>query len=290
MFKTSVVTDEISQDLETAIKFATEFGLEAVELRRVWDKPPQELLGDINRIKKILEENHLNVSAVASPFFKASIDDPVEYEEHLNILRKCIELAEALDCDIVRGFTFWREGTLDDRLEEIVEKYQKPLDIVESSEIILGIENEPSTFVGNGRECKIFLDELNSSQVKSIWDPGNDIWDDLGEVPYPDGYNLIKNEIVHVHIKDGLRGEEKGNYRFVAFGEGEVDYRGQLKALKKDGYTGYLSLETHWRLDMESIQGSVDINDTAFSSLGEASSKICIQNLQHMLKELMDEK
>jgi sugar phosphate isomerase/epimerase len=230
------------------------------------------------------------VSAVASPFFKASIDDPVEYEEHLNILRKCIELAEALDCDIVRGFTFWREGTLDDRLEEIVEKYQKPLDIVESSEIILGIENEPSTFVGNGRECKIFLDELDSSQVKAIWDPGNDIWDDLGEVPYPDGYNLIKNEIIHVHIKDGLRGEENGNYRFVAFGEGEVDYRGQLKALKKGGYTGYLSLETHWRLDMEPRQGSVDINDTAFSSLGEASSKICIQNLQHMLKELMDEK
>jgi len=290
MFKTSVVTDEISQDLETAVKFATEFGLEAVELRRVWDKPPQELLGDINRIKKILEENHLNVIAIASPFFKSSINDPVEYEEHLNILRKCIELAEALDCDIVRGFTFWREGTLDDRLEEIVEKYQKPLDIVESSEIILGIENEPSTFVGNGRECKIFLDELNSSQVKAIWDPGNDIWDDLGEVPYPDGYNFIKNEIVHVHIKDGLRGEEKGNYRFVAFGEGEVDYRGQLKALKKDGYTGYLSLETHWRLDPEPIQGSVDINDTAFSSLGEASSKICIQNLQHMLKELMDEK
>ena len=290
MFKTSVVTDEISQDLETAVKFATQFGLEAVELRRVWDKSPQELLGDINRIKKLLKENHLNVSAVASPFFKASIDDIVEYEEHLNILKKCIEFAEALDCDIVRGFTFWSEGTLDDRLEEIVEKYQKPLDIVESSEIILGIENEPSTFVGNGRECKIFLDELNSSQVKAIWDPGNDIWDELGEVPYPDGYNFIKNEIVHVHIKDGLRGEEKGNYRFVAFGEGEVDYRDQLKALKKDGYMGYLSLETHWRLDMEPSQGSVDINDTAFSSLGEASSKICIQNLQHMLKELMDEK
>lgn len=290
MFKTSIITDEVSQDLETAVKFATQFGLEGVELRRVWDKPPQELLRDTNRIKEILEESHLNVSAVASPFFKASIDDPVEYEEHLNILKKCIELAEALDCNIVRGFTFWREGTLDDRLEEIVEKYQKPLDIIESSEIILGIENEPSTFVGNGRELKMFLDELDSSHVKAIWDPGNDIWDDLREVSYPDGYNLIKNEIIHVHIKDGLRGEEGGKYRFTAFGEGEVDYRGQFKALKKDGYTGYLSLETHWRLYMEPTQGSVDINGTSFSKLGEASSKICIQNLQHMLKELMDEK
>ena len=31
-------------------------------------------------------------------------------------------------------------------------------------------------------------------------------------------------------------------------GKGVVDWLGQFRALKKDGYTGALSLETHWRL------------------------------------------
>ena len=30
-------------------------------------------------------------------------------------------------------------------------------------------------------------------------------------------------------------------------GTGIVDWVGQFRALKKDGYTGPLSLETHWR-------------------------------------------
>jgi L-ribulose-5-phosphate 3-epimerase len=30
-------------------------------------------------------------------------------------------------------------------------------------------------------------------------------------------------------------------------GEGNIDYVGQFKALLKDGYTGAVVLETHWR-------------------------------------------
>ena len=67
------MTDEVSQDLQTAVKLAKEYDLDGVELRRVWDKPPQELLGDINKIREIIEKSNLNVSAIASPFFKASI-------------------------------------------------------------------------------------------------------------------------------------------------------------------------------------------------------------------------
>lgn len=40
MFRLAVITDEISQDLETVISFAHTWGLQGVELRSVWEKAP----------------------------------------------------------------------------------------------------------------------------------------------------------------------------------------------------------------------------------------------------------
>ena len=287
LFKLSVITDEVSQDLEAVAKFARQFNLDGIEIRTVWGKSPQNLLSNIDDIKNILKEYDLEVSAIASPFFKADIDNEKEYKEHLDILKSCIHLGKSLDTNIIRGFTFWRKNRMDEYLERIIEKYQKPLEILESDGILLGIENEPSTFVGNGAELARFLDRLGSKNVKAIWDPGNDISDPSGETPYPDGYRHVRDKIIHVHIKDGVRKGRGGKPEYVAFGDGEVNYPGQLKALKEDGYRGYLSLETHWRprkqLTEELI---VKPGGEEFSRLGESASEICMRNLLNMLSSL----
>jgi L-ribulose-5-phosphate 3-epimerase len=287
MFKLSVFTDEVSQDLEVATKFARNFNLNGVEIRNVWGKPPHELLKELDKVKKILAKYELEVSSVASPFFKADLNNSEEYAKHLEILEKSIELAKELETNIIRGFTFWRNGTLNEHIDEIVEKFQKPLEIVEKEGVVLAIENEPSTFVGNGQELAQFLNRIDSKNVRAVWDPGNDIWDPLGEIPYPDGYSYVKGKTVHVHIKDGVRKGAEGKYEFVAFGEGEIDYLGQLKALKKDGYSGYLSLETHWRLKKKLPKDVIKRPaGDEFSALGEESSRICMENLQAMLRKI----
>ena len=287
MFKLSVITDEVSQDLETVAKFANRFELDGIEIRTLWNRNPQDLVNKVSEIKKVLKEYGLKVSAIASPFFKADIDNDKEYREHVDILKKCISLAKNLDANIIRGFTFWRKGRLDVYLERIVEKFQIPLEIIESEGVLLGIENEYSTFVNNGRALAQFLNRLRSKNVKAIWDPGNDIFDPEGETPYPNGYELIKDKIIHVHIKDGVRKSENGKPECVAFGEGEVDYLGQLRALKKDGYEGYLSLETHWRPGKRLSEEIVSRpGGEEFSSQGEYASEICMRNLLKMLKSL----
>ncbi|MDH5441914.1 MAG: hypothetical protein OEY31_15035, partial [Candidatus Bathyarchaeota archaeon] len=108
-----MITDEVSQDLETVARFADRFELDGVEIRSVWSRNPQNLLHQKDDIKRILRKYELDVSAIASPFFKADIDNNDEYEEHLDILRNCIQLAQALDTNIIRGFTFWRKNNLD---------------------------------------------------------------------------------------------------------------------------------------------------------------------------------
>ena len=129
-FKLSVITDEVSQDLETVAKFANRFKLDGIEIRTVWNRKPQDLVDKVDEIREILKKYDLKVSAIASPFFKADIDSEEEYQEHLEILKNCISLAKSLDTNIIRGFTFWRKNNLDEYLERIIEKFQKPLAII----------------------------------------------------------------------------------------------------------------------------------------------------------------
>ncbi len=287
-FKLSIITDEVSQDLERVANFAKRMELDALEIRTVWNLKPHELLPKVSEIKRILSKYDLKVSAIASPFFKADIDSEREYREHIDILKKCIELAKSLDTNIIRGFTFWRKGKLEDYIDRILEKFQEPLDIIESEGVILGIENEPSTFVGNGRELAYFLERIKSKYVKAVWDPGNDIWDPSGEIPYPDGYNYVRKYVVHIHVKDGIRKDKE--HEFTPIGEGQVDYVGQLKALIRDNYQGYLSVETHWRPKKKLTEELViKPGGEAYSELGEEASEICVRNLKKIIEKVLKE-
>ena len=105
---------------------------------------------------------------------------------------------------------------------------------------------------------------------------------------HPDGYNIIKPYMIHVHIKDGKK-IAKEKVEFVPVGEGDVDYLSQIIALLKDNYKGYVSLETHWRL-----KGQLDKElaekpgGEAFSSMGELSSDICMKNLKKIIEKALE--
>jgi L-ribulose-5-phosphate 3-epimerase len=84
---------------------------------------------------------------------------------------------------------------------------------------------------------------LDHRAVKLLWDPANASI--LGEVPFPDGYSTLPaDRIVHVHAKDCHVQDRKPTWGPV--GEMGIDWRGQLQALSRDGYNGWISLETHW--------------------------------------------
>jgi len=48
-----------------------------------------------------------------------------------------------------------------------------------------------------------------------------------------------------MHCKD-VAPANNGKTDWAAMGSGTIDFVGQFRALKRDGYTGALSLETHW--------------------------------------------
>ena len=56
---------------------------------------------------------------------------------------------------------------------------------------------------------------------------------------------LPKHRIGHCHCKDVVR-KPDNTYEWAPVGAGMVDWVGQLRELKGDGFRYGLSLETHW--------------------------------------------
>lgn len=76
----------------------------------------------------------------------------------------------------------------------------------------------------------------------------------------------------------------------VKIGFGQVDWNAQLAALKKDGYKGYISLETHYRKGTEISEELMrQPGGAAFSACGREASEECLEALQEML-QMLDQK
>lgn len=290
MFKIGVISDEVSQDFETVVNVAKEFDLDSIEVRSVWEKPPQDLTAkEIDEMKRILDGTEIEMVGVASPFLKCHIDDAETRKDHLKIvLPNCIKLAQAFGAKIVRTFAFWKFDNVEDRWGEILDAYAEPIRIANGEGIILGMENEYSTSLATAELTARFIREIDSENVKSIWDAANEAHADQdGETPFPDAYDRLKPLIVHAHMKDAGRNAETGKMESVEVGTGVIDWQGQLQAFVDDGYDGHLTLETHWRPTLKLDEAIVhEPGGSAFSEAGEQGSRICLQNLRDMIEKL----
>jgi sugar phosphate isomerase/epimerase len=290
MFKLCVITDEISQDFQRVVDVCGEYGVPLVEPRSVWDTPPHKLSDDqLQQMKRILDEAGMGVAAIAAPFLKCDLGDEAAYQEHLDILRRCAEMCHLFDCQIVRGFTFWKSGPAEAVWQQLLDAYEKPIQICEAEDIYIGIENEASTHIATAAEAERMYKDMNHPRVRAIWDPANEVYAEDGELPFPDAWERMKPYLIHMHIKDAVKDPEaEGGARCVPVGDGGlIDYPGQFQALKDMGYEGACSLETHWRISTQLDEDLLNRpGGTAFSAGGEDSTRICLDKIKVMLDNL----
>jgi len=283
MWKVSVFTDEVSHDFEQALDLIKEWGVKYVELRTVDRTNITDLDDDgVARVKSLLDERGLTVAALGSPFLKCYLHEPKEgpagdaffsqantYEEHLEILKRCGYLADIFGTRMTRCFSFWREEDPSAVWDEIVERLQHSVKLAQEYGLVLAMENETSCNGGTPQEVRSLVDAVDSPTLGIMWDAGNAQWVDIEA--YPHGYEVVKDRIYHVHIKDPVV-EADGTRHGAVFGEGLVNFRDMFVALQADGYDGPLSLEPH--LLGGGKAGPVD------------QVKACVDNLRAMLDEL----
>ncbi|MEN3000554.1 MAG: sugar phosphate isomerase/epimerase family protein [Armatimonadota bacterium] len=256
--KLSVITDEIDSDLERALQVAKEFPIEQVELRTLWGvniaEADEETLA---RARQVLHREGLGVCSIASPVFKTDLFGVRErgamhgaseqsLEKHFELLQRCLQIARFFGAPLVRLFAFWRAGELTpEREERIIEVLTRVLPFAERAGVILGLENEHSCQVGTGAELAQVLQRIDSPWLRAVWDPGNAFV--LGEAAEA-GYAAIQPWVIHIHAKDGIR-QSDGTVRWVIIGEGEIGYPQHLAQIARSGYSGFISLETHARVE-----------------------------------------
>jgi sugar phosphate isomerase/epimerase len=242
-----------------------EYGIDAAELRGLWGTNIADLTDEqVQRAQAALKARGFRVVCLATPFYKCDMEPgsdapqavagplhlapPRGLEQQFALLQRCIQLARAFDTDLLRVFAFWRKEALTPEIEErIAQAFAAPVALAAQEGVTLVLENEHACMIGSGAEAARLLARVNSPHFRAAWDPGNAF--SLGEHPYPEGYEAVRPWISHIHVKDGITVEtpEHGaQIRWCVLGQGEIDYPGQFAALKRDGYTGYLSLETHF--------------------------------------------
>jgi L-ribulose-5-phosphate 3-epimerase len=258
-FRISVINDEISQDFAYVCEVAAhDFGMHWIELRGMWKKNIVALdEKEVAEARQILHKNQLKVTDIASPLFKVdwpgapkskfseakSFNAAFDWKQQDEVLERAIAMAKVFNTERVRCFDFWRledqtpyRSAMNDKLREAAEKCAK-------NGLILVLENEPACNTATGAESAKVLTAVQHPAFMLNWDPGNAAAS--GEVPYPDGYKLLpKDRIRHCHCKDVVKKGKK--YDWAPMGGGLIDWAGQFRALKQDGYRFAVSLETHW--------------------------------------------
>ena len=264
-------TDEVHPDLETALRAIRDMGLRRVELLEFWGKPVVAMeAAELDRAKRLLDEYGMSVVAIGSLFLKPTLLGEVRRGEVARDPAFRAESGDAAGGDPRRQggrradradlrLPPRRHGRAgqpsprpprggeipDETLAKIVEGLRIAADETAEAGLTLGLENVRSCWANTGHNAARIIRAVDHPALKAIWDPGNDFVS--GGLPYPDGYEAIRPFICHVHVKDArVVDAASGLTAWEAVGAGEVDYVGQFAALRRDGYAGTLSLETHW--------------------------------------------
>lgn len=289
-FRLGIITDEVSQDLDEVIELAHRYRLETLELRSVNDRGIHTFSDEeIRQVKAKVEAAGLTVCALSAPIFKCELDQPKEIAQHFEIAQRSISIAQQLGAKFVRGFSFWAKEPFEQAKPLVVEQIRKMGQLFEEAGLTFVLEFDPSVYASNGRKVRALLDEVNSPNVMALFDPGNDLWDPDGEVPYPDGYEYLKGKIAHIHLKDAVRkGDE---IEGVAIGSGEVDYASLFARLVEDGYDGYLIVETHYRLTSKLTEEQLKRpSGNSFSVGGKEATEECLEVMYEKFGEYLPER
>ena len=259
-YRIAAITDEFSPDsLEAALTGMTEVGMTGAELRVVGRRNMIDLSdGEVDAVRATVAAKGMEIVSLASPLLKCVLPDsppldsrvqhdvfgsPHTFEDQPVLTRRAFEIAERLEVRIIRVFSYWRTTDPEKCFPRLSEALLALADTAASRGMVIALENEHACNVGTAAEAARFLSTIDHPALQLLWDPANASI--LGETPFPDGYaQLPASRIVHVHAKDCYVKDHKPVWGPV--GEMGIDWRGQIDALRRDGYRGWISLETHW--------------------------------------------
>lgn len=239
-FILSAFSDEIDEDLEVQVEVLGRHRIRHMEIRNVNGKNViQYTLEEVRKIKERLVSAGIGVSAVGSPIGKIGIRD--DFKPHLELFKHTVETARILDTRFIRMFSFFIPSGENPGIyrDEVMERWNRFVEAASGSGLVLLHENEKDIYGDTAERCLDLMQAMNDSQVRTAFDPANFVQCDVKV--FPEAYALLKDYIVHYHIKDALYRD----HQVVPAGMGDGHVEALMAAANSDGYRGFLTLEPH---------------------------------------------
>lgn len=228
--------EEKAKEIEAIIELTAETGYKNIDL--IWQTI--QLVG-IDEIKRMLEENGLNLSCIICMDVAGNIegtDGMVEACEYL----KCRKIM------LVPGTPTDDKKKLFDLM---VRNYKKIVDLAARKNIVCVCEDDPNIKVpcGTREEVDAILNAVPG--LRLVYDSANMLPSGDEVVPY---YEYFADRTAHIHIKDmaveDTMPEQYSNpgadgrfYLNAPHGTGIVDFDALFEAIRKHGYNDTLAIE-----------------------------------------------
>ena len=249
-------------DFNQVLDVIDELGLEYVDLRTIGDRNITEVSdATVQEVENLIKKHDVKVSSV-SPFlfFRLPLTDKEDemtfrgsFPEHLEMLKRAIEIAKRFGTNYIRSFHFNSEflfstaGYRDlpfDVWSKLIERLQKAARIAEEAGVTLLLENCHWCNLGTGCLAAKAIDDIGSKNVRLWWDPGNTATA-TGLNPYPYEYERIKDYIEFIDMKDQIVNRYYYTQEYVGMGEGNnVNWPDIFRALIRDNYQKMIVYES----------------------------------------------
>jgi hexulose-6-phosphate isomerase len=158
--------------------------------------------------------------------------------EHAKKALECLALLGGKTLLVVPG-RIHPEISYEDHWKRAVDFAKEAGELASPLGLVIGLENVEARLPLSVREWNELLAEIHHPAVRMYLDVGNVLWLGLG---FPEQWILsLRERICQVHFKDALFGRSLCHLL-----EGEVNWKGVARALKKVEYQGWISVEPDW--------------------------------------------
>jgi sugar phosphate isomerase/epimerase len=268
----AIASDEISFDFETAVTLGLEWGINCFELKRLSRRRiPEVEDAEIRVVEEVLAASGATLSSLSPALYKVALElDQIRRENQR--LELSIALAHRLRVSrlVVFGFERCPADAESSALAQVTDVLGQAAERSRREGITLMLEDEPGFWADGPATSRKIIGDVASSALRINWDPCNSLA--AGAMrPYPDGYELVKGFVEHVHAKDA-RVMPDGSLQYVVLGSGNVDWAGQFTALARAGYQGYCVLEPHFGNRVASSRAAAESARTLMQAAGDQRS------------------
>lgn len=242
----TAVTNEVFPDasedsLPKIFKRAADAGIAHFELRLVENRRFPVYDADAwDRLKMLATAYGVSFTAASPGLFKAKLDSELIGLHSKYLLPMSMALSESVDVDTMIVFAPTRSADArPGEFDQVVDLIGGAVDQAAARGFTVQLENLPGSWADTSDNCLKLLQAVDRKEFGYVWDTGNLY--EAEPVHFRAGYDKLKPFIRNVHMKDGAVVD--GEMIWKRYGEGVTDVRGQVEALRADGYAGTLVLE-----------------------------------------------